>query len=69
MLGTQWQKDVVRARRESRDMETAGYHRAEVDPRLHRGDLIRERLVDIRIAQDGKSVWYKISNGPHPWIR
>jgi hypothetical protein len=64
MKVTDFTRKALAVRRDIRDMEAAGYHRTEVDYRLHRGSFEdqRRRLEDVRIAADGKHVWYKISD-------
>lgn len=61
MINTQWQKDVLAARRETRDMTKAGYERVgegnHIFGQLNRGGRWRQRIVDVKIALDGKSLW------------
>jgi len=68
MIGTQFQKDVLAARRETRDMEKAGYERVGEGGgmlwQLYRGFRTRHRIVDVKIALDGKSVWCLIKDTP-----
>ncbi len=59
MLLTETSKAILFARRERRRMEAAGYRMVEVDWSMHRGARMDHKLVDVQIAYDGKSVWFK----------
>jgi hypothetical protein len=64
MIGTQWQKDVLSGRRESREMTKAGWeYVGEGGGRLWelvRGPRQAHRIVEARISSGGKGVWVKI---------
>lgn len=64
MIGTQFQKDVLAARREIRDMERAGYERLGEGGgkiwELVRGGRIGHEIIDVKIAYDKTSVWVKV---------
>jgi hypothetical protein len=61
VIVTELTREALKIRREMRDLTKQGYRRVEVDWRLHRGVLLREHLTDVRIAADGRHVWYRIS--------
>ncbi len=55
---------VLAARRESRELEAAGYRRHETDWEIVRGARTSEIILDARVSADGKSVWTKIGAAP-----
>lgn len=64
MINSQFQKDALAYRREARDMTKAGYERVGEGGgllwQLERGCRIGHKIVDVRIALRGTSVWCKI---------
>lgn len=65
MIGTDWQKKVLAGRRERRDMEKAGWERVGEGGgklwELNRGGRIGQRIVDVKIALDGTSLWVRVA--------
>lgn len=61
MIGTSWQKAVLAARRERRDMEKAGWeYLGEGGGKiweLVRGSRVGKRIVEAKVAIDGHGVW------------
>jgi hypothetical protein len=69
MINTIWQKEVLAHRRESRDMQKAGYELVGEGGgllwQLYRGWRTRHRIVDVKIARDGRSLWCLIKDQPY----
>lgn len=64
MLITEFSKRAIAARREERQMRTAGYERVGEGGgelwQLYRGARVGHIITDARIAADQISVWVKI---------
>lgn len=64
MINTQWQKDVLAMRRETRAMDKAGWeYLGEGGGRiweLTRGWRWDHHIVAAKVALDGKGVWVKV---------
>jgi len=62
VLMTAFTRSALAHRRERKRMESEGYFNVEVDWRLDRGlGMTHGRLIDVKIAADGKRVWVKSS--------
>lgn len=57
-------KSALAVRRETRDMKAAGWEYVEGGGKLwelHRGWRYNHRIVDVKIAAGGKSLWVKVA--------
>lgn len=63
MLESSFSKDARRIRTENRDMPKDGWEKVGENGsklwELYRGSRQRQRIVDVRIAADGKSLWVR----------
>lgn len=70
MIVTEYTRRALAYRKESRDMILAGWERihqgSNILLKMHNGGRWRERIVDVRIAVDGKSLWVKIEECKKP---
>lgn len=66
MLETAASKQIIAARRERRDMTRDGWVHLGEDSHLIgsmvRGERWRQKIVDVRIAHDGMSLWVKLGD-------
>jgi hypothetical protein len=64
MIGTQWMKDSLAARREARDMTKAGWEWIGEGGgklwELYRGWRTDQHIVDAKVSYSGLGVWVKI---------
>lgn len=61
-LDWQYIKEILKSRRFARKMEAQGYRRHETDWEIVRGSRQNEKIVDVVIDVNGKSVWTKIGD-------
>jgi hypothetical protein len=61
MKVTPFTRSALAYRRDQRRMVSAGWSRShDLDWRLHRGELMDHVISEVRIAADGKEVWYRL---------
>jgi hypothetical protein len=72
MLETPWQKAMVAAKREHRDLPNEGWEylgeRGGNLWEIYRGARYGQRIVEARAAADGMGVWVKIARPSPPSI-
>ena len=60
MLVTDRTREILAYRREMRDLYKQGYRQHETDWEIVRGGRMKEKILDVKISRDGKSVYTKI---------
>ena len=60
MKVTKFTRKVLAARRQRRDLLARGYREFECDWEINRGGRRDEAIIDVVIANDGKSVYTKL---------
>ena len=53
-------KHCLMVRREAKKLKKLGYRKHETDWEIHRGERMKERIIDVKISADGLYVWTKI---------
>jgi len=64
MKVTSFTRRSLRFRRQKRDLEAKGYRQHETDWEINRGGRMDERIVDVVIAEGGRSVFTLLGTAP-----